>query len=147
MKKMKNTESISQGIAHANTILNDYGKVLSIFDQSTYGIPVSKLPHDKIEIKNAIQILLLELGSEDAKLQEGLITGYAILAQFISDEKIEILVKANSIFNKDNVDKTSYEIAETASKIINAIKLDMEELMNEIQLYISKNQSNSNQSS
>lgn len=147
IKKMQNTESISQDIKHANSILKEYGKVLSIFDQSSYGIPISKLPYEKIEIKNAIQILLLELGSEDAKLQEGLITGYAILAQFIPDEKIEILVKANSIFNKDNVDKNSYETAEHASKIINAIKLDMEELMNEIQLYISKNQQNQNQSS
>jgi hypothetical protein len=134
----------SDALQDANEILNTYGKVLSEFDQSSYGIPISKLPYDKIQIKNAIQLLLLELGTDDSKLQEGLITGYAILAQFISDEKIAILLKANTIFNNESIDKTSYEIAEQASKIINTIKLDMEELMNEIQLYISKNHTNIN---
>ncbi|MFV2059384.1 MAG: hypothetical protein ACC653_01800 [Gammaproteobacteria bacterium] len=131
----------SDPIKNADTILNKYGKVLSEFDQSSYGIPLSKLPYEKIEIKNAIQLLLLELGKDDSKLQEGLITGYAILAQFIPDDKIVILLKANSIFNSDTIDKTSYEVADQASKIINTIKLEMEELMSEIQLYISKNHS------
>ena len=134
--------TISDTVKNADTILNEYGKVLSEFDQSSYGIPISKLPYEKIQIKNAIQLLLLELGSEDSKLQEGLITGYAILAQFIPDEKIAILLKANTIFNNDSIDKTSYQIAEQASQIINTIKLDMEDLMSEIQLYITKNHSN-----
>ncbi len=129
-------------IQTANTILKKYGKVLSLYDQSSYGIPLSKLPYKKIEIKNAIQILLLELGSENSKLQEGLITGYVILAQFIADEKITILLNANNVFNNDSIDKTSCETAEQASHIINSIKLDMEELMNEVKLYISRNHTN-----
>jgi len=136
---MKNSESVTQSIQDANTILKKYGKILSGFDQSSYGIPDSKLPCDKMEIKNAIQLLLLELGSDNSQLQEGLISGYAILAQFIPDEKITILLKANNIFGNDTIDKTSYEIAKQASQIINAIKIEMEELMNEIQLYVSKN--------
>jgi hypothetical protein len=136
---MTSSESLSESIQNANTILKKYGKVLSVFDQTSYGIPISKLPYDKIEIKNAIQLLLLELGTEDSKIQEGLITGYAILAQFIPDEKINILLNANKIFHNDTVNESSFNIAEQAAQIINTIKLDMEELMNEIQLYISKN--------
>jgi len=137
---MSNSESLSQSIQDANILLSQYGKVLSVFDQSSYGIPLTKLPCDKIEIKNAIQLLLLELGTEDSKIQEGLIQGYVILAQFLPDDKISILVKANTIFNSESIDKTSYDIAEQASKIISSIKLEMEELMKEIQLYISKSE-------
>jgi len=136
---MKKSESSAITIQNANTILNEYGKVLSGFDQSSYGIPISKLPYDKIEIKNAIQLLLLELGTDDSKLQEGLIQGYVILAQFIPDEKTAILLQANDIFIKESIDKSSYNIAEQASQLINTIKLDMEELMNEVKLFISKN--------
>ena len=138
---MKNSNSIPKSIQNANSIVNKYGKALSEFDQSSYGIPISKLPYDKIEIKNAIQLLLLELNTDDSKLQEGLITGYTILAQFIPDEKIAILLQANNVFNNETIDKTSYEIAEQANQIINSIKLDMEELLNEIKLYISKSHS------
>jgi len=138
---MSTTETDSVSIQEANAILKKYGKILSSFDQSSYGIPISKLPCDKQSIKNAIQLLLLELGNDQSNLQEGLITGYVILAQFISDEKTTILLQANTIFDKETIDTNSYGIAEQASQIISAIKLDMEELMNEIQLYISKNNS------
>lgn len=141
---MQISETVSESIQNANSILSRYGKVLSKFDQTSYGIALSKLPNSKIEIKNAIQLLLLELGKDESKLQEGLIQGYVILAQFIPDEKITILLEANNIFNNDSIDKTAYKIAEQASHIINTIKLEMEDLMEEIQLYISKNHSSNN---
>ena len=97
---MSDSENLTRSIQNANSILNQYGKVLSTFDQSSYGIPLSKLPYDKVEIKNAIQLLLLELGTDDLKIQQGLIQGYVILAQFLPDDKITILLEANSIFNK-----------------------------------------------
>ena len=135
-------------IEQAEIIVSEYGKLLSVTKPSIYGIAISQLPYEKEQIKTAIQALLLALDNEkDQKIQDGLTQAYVYLAQFIEDEKAKIaesgriiLEKETSKTNEENINNQNYEdleLANQAVQTINAIKTDMENLMNEIRLLIS----------
>lgn len=135
-------------IEQAEIIVSEYGKLLSVTKPSIYGIAISQLPYEKEQIKTAIQALLLALDNEkDQKIQDGLTQAYVYLAQFIEDEKAKIaesgriiLEKETSKTNEENINDQNYEdleLANQAVQTINAIKTDMENLMNEIRLLIS----------
>ena len=135
-------------IEQAEIIVSKYGKLLSVTKPSIYGIAISQLPYEKEQIKTAIQALLLALDNEkDQKIQDGLTQAYVYLAQFIEDEKAKIaesgriiLEKETSKTNEENINDQNYEdleLANQAVQTINAIKTDMENLMNEIRLLIS----------
>ncbi|GMR15959.1 MAG: hypothetical protein BMS9Abin31_0258 [Gammaproteobacteria bacterium] len=125
-------------IKYAEGVLNQYGNVLSTIDHASYGVADSLLPFSKEQIMEAIQVLLLELGDGQESAQDGLIQGYVILAQFIPDEQVAILNSVHSVFDVDGIGQQSCTIAEDAGKIITSIKLEMEQLLNEIQLFLSK---------
>ncbi|MCK4864152.1 MAG: hypothetical protein KAT06_01885 [Gammaproteobacteria bacterium] len=134
-------------IEQAESIVGEYGKLLSGTEPSLYGIPLSQLPYEKEQIKIAIQTLILAIGKEDQKIYDGLIQAYVYLAQFIEDEKVDIaeqgriiLEKEVSTHDKENVmprNTDDLELANQAIQTINRIKTDMENLMSEISLLIS----------
>jgi len=135
-------------IEQAEIIVSEYGKLLSTTKPSIYGIAISQLPYEKEQIKTAIQALILALDNEkDQKIQDSLTQAYVYLAQFIEDEKAKIAESGRIILDKET-SKTSeenindqnnddLELANQAVQTINAIKSDMENLMNEIRLLIS----------
>lgn len=137
-------------IEQAEIIVSEYGKLLSTTKPSIYGVAISQLPYEKEQIKTAIQALILALDNKnekDQKIQDSLTQAYVYLAQFIEDEKATIaengriiLEKETSETNKENTNNQTtedLELANQAVQTINAIKSDMENLMNEIRLLIS----------
>jgi len=137
-------------IEQAEIIVSEYGKLLSTTEPSIYGLAISSLPYEKENIKIAIQTLVLTLDNKekkDQKIQDGLIQAYVYLAQFIDDEKVKIaengrviLEKKTSEPNEENSNTQNtddLELANQAVQTINGIKIDMENLMNEIRLLIS----------
>jgi hypothetical protein len=137
-------------IEQAEIIVSEYGKLLSTTEPSIYGLAISRLPYEKENIKIAIQTLVLTLDNKekkDQKIQDGLIQAYVYLAQFIDDEKVKtaengrvILEKKTSELTEENSDVQNtddLELANQAVQTINGIKIDMENLMNEIRLLIS----------
>ena len=122
----------------AEIIVSEYGKLLSTMKPSIYGIPVSQLPYEKEQIKNAIQVLVLDLAKEDSKIQDGLTQAYVYLAQFIDDEKATIAENGRAILEKETTEKNieDLELANQAVQTINSIKVEMESLMNEIRLLV-----------
>ena len=134
-------------IEKAETIVSEYGKLLSTAEPCLYGISLSTLPYEKEKIKVAIQTLILSLDEKDKNIQESLIQAYVYLAQFIIDEKLEKARKGQIILeqqasevkkeNDSNQNTDDLELANHAIQTINSIKSDMENLMNEIRLIAS----------
>ena len=131
------TSSIST--EQAEIIISKYGKLLSATKPSIYGIPMSRLPYEKEQIKIAIQTLILTVDKTDEKIQESLIQAYVYLAQFIDDEKVKIAESGRAVLEKETSEKdiNDLELANQAVQTINGIKSDMENLMNEIRLLTS----------
>lgn len=140
---MTSTLSIEQ----ANIIVGEYGKLLSATEPSIYGIPLSRLPYEKEQIKIAIQTLILAIDKTDQQIYDGLIQAYVYLAQFIEDEKVDIAERGRMILEKETSEQDKknvtpqntddLELANQAVQTINKIKTEMESLMNEISLLIS----------
>ena len=120
----------------AETIVSEYGQLLSTTKPSVYGTPISQLPYDKEQIKMAIQALILAMDKNDTKIQDGLTQAYVYLAQFIEDETVIIAEKGRRVLEKETAEKNieDLELANQAVQTINSIKSDMENLMNEIRL-------------
>ena len=131
--------ALSISTEQAETIVSEYGKLLSETKPSIYGIPKSLLPYEKEQIKIAIQSILLSLSDTDEKIHEGLTQAYVYLAQFIDDEKVAIAENGREILEKGNKEKNieELELANQAVQTINGIKSDMENLINELRLLIS----------
>lgn len=122
------------GPAHAQTVLADYGGVLAHFRDAPYGIPESRLPHPKSAIKQAIHCLLLELDGRNSELSQSLIEGYALLAQFIPDQDVETLHRGQRALRSGDPSHADWADAASSSRILTAIKLEMETLLQEIRL-------------
>lgn len=138
MEIRKNIMTSQISTEQAEIIVSEYGKLLSTMKPSIYGIPVSKLPYEKEQIKDAIQVLVLALAKEDSKIQDGLTQAYVYLAQFIDDDKATISENGRAILEKETTEKNieDLELANQAVQTINSIKVEMESLMNEIRLLV-----------
>lgn len=121
-------------VRQAEQILNEYGAVLSQVTPSVSGLPESLLPHDKQAIKEAIQLLLWELGDDNEPLRDGLIQGYVFLGQFIPDHEAAIAEHGYGVLRRGDPESEEWEQADQAARIANRIKLDMETLLEEVTL-------------
>lgn len=121
-------------LARAQAVLGDYGALLARLGDASYGIAESRLPHPRETIKAAIQRLLLELEDRDAALIGSLVEGYAMLAQFIPDEQADILHRGRRALGSGDPSHPDWEHAEASTRIMTAIKLEMESLLREIRL-------------
>lgn len=125
-----------QQLKNAEQIVNAYGKVLAQLDGINYGHPQSLLPCDREEIKSAIQLLLWELEGDEQDICNSLAQSYVYLAQFIPDDEAQIIATGQSILSSSNFDDAHLEEADEAARIINRIKLEMEEMILDVRKFM-----------
>lgn len=119
-------------LALATKVVTDYGKVLAQVQPGLHGLPESLLPHSRAQIRNAIFMLLENLEPEHTALKESLARGYVYLAQFIPDADAVVLAQGGLVQDAQTaVDARS----ETAMRLINRIKLDMERALEELHAF------------
>ena len=123
-------------LIQAEQIIQDYGKLLGDITLAAYAHPGSLLPHTKDQIKDAIQLLLTEIGQDNTDIRNSLIEAYVLLAKFISEEDAAILEKGREALSEGEADSSFIEEAGHATKIINDIKLEMENLMEDLKLFL-----------
>ena len=125
-----------QKLQLAEQIVQDYGKLLGNITLAAYAHPGSLLPHTKDQIKDAIQLLLAELGQDNKDVRNSLIEAYVLLAKFISEEDASLLEKGREALSKGEADSSFIEDAGNATRIINDIKLEMENLMEDLKIFL-----------
>lgn len=125
-----------QQLKNAQQVVNAYGKILAQLDASNYGHPVSLLPYAKDEIKSAIQLLLWELQGESEEISNSLAQSYVYLAQFIPDDEADIIAEGQRFLASSNFDDDHIEEAGEAARIINRIKLEMEEMIVDVRKFM-----------
>ncbi len=123
-------------LRQAEQITQDYGKLLGEITSAAYAHSGSLLPHSKDQIKDAIQLLLNEIGQDSAEVRNSLIEAYVLLAKFISEEDTAILEKGHDALIKGKADNHFIDDADQATKIINNIKLEMENLMEDLKIFL-----------
>ena len=117
-------------LALATKVVADYGKVLAQVQPGLQGLPESLLPHSKVQIRNAIFMLLENLEPEHTALKESLARGYVYLAQFIPDGDAAVLAQGSAA-NHSPLNASS----EPAMRLINRIKVDMERALEELHAF------------
>ena len=117
-------------LALATKVLTDYGKVLAQVQPGLHGLPESLLPHSKAQIRNAILMLLENLEPEQTAIKESLARGYVYLAQFIPDEDAALIASSGADISSAITLTTGNE---SARKLLNRIKVDMERALEELQ--------------
>ncbi len=130
-----NTDHISR-LKQAEQIIHDYGRLLGEITTVAYAHPGSLLPHSKDQIKDAIQMLLTEIGQDNNEVRNSLIEAYVLLAKFISEDDAAVLEKGRKALSKVEADSSFIEDAGQATKIINSIKLEMENLMEDLKIFL-----------
>ena len=130
------SDSYIQKLKQAEVIVQDYGKLLATITLMVHAHPVSLLPHSKDQIKDAIQLILKEIGTDNNKIKDSLIEAYVLLAKFIAEEDAEIIAKGHSALTDSHAENYQVEDAELATKIVNNIKLEMESLMEDLKIFL-----------
>lgn len=123
-------------LKQAEEIVNAYGKVLAQLDAGNYGHPVSLLPYERDEIKSAIQLLLWELEGENQDICNSLAQSYVYLAQFVPDDEADIIAEGQRFLLSSDFDDMHIEEAGEAARIINRIKLEMEEMILDVRKFM-----------
>ncbi|HSE11247.1 MAG TPA: hypothetical protein VLB69_01320 [Rudaea sp.] len=119
-------------LALATKVVRDYGKVLAEVIPGVHGLPESLLPHSKDQIRNAIFMLLENLEPEHTALKESLARGYVYLAQFVPDIDAAVLEQRNAT---PAVASGATGNNESAMRLINRIKLDMERALEDLRAF------------
>jgi len=118
-------------LALATKVVRDYGKVLAEVIPGVHGLPESLLPHSKEQIRSAIAMLLENLEPEHTALKESLARGYVYLAQFVPDADAAVLSRGAGGSPDGQVDNSN----ESAMRLINRIKLDMERALEDLRAF------------
>ncbi|MDH5443943.1 MAG: hypothetical protein OEY52_00210 [Gammaproteobacteria bacterium] len=121
---------------NAEQIVQDYGRLLGTITLGAYAHPGSLLPHTKDQIKDSIQLLLREIGHENTDIKNSLVEAYVLLAKFISEEDAALLEKGREALSRGEADCSFIEEAGNATKIINNIKLEMENLTEDLKIFL-----------
>ena len=130
-----NSDHITK-LKQAELITREYGKLLGEIKTAAYAHPGSLLPHSKDQIKDAIQMLLTEVGRDRTDVRNSLIEAYVLLAKFISEDDANILEKGQNALARGEADNSFIKEADQATKIINNIKLEMENLMEDLKIFL-----------
>ncbi|MEJ2140833.1 MAG: hypothetical protein P8Y24_00510 [Gammaproteobacteria bacterium] len=124
-------------LAEAQHLVQQYGQILSHLDATSYAHPQSLLPCDKDQLKSSLQLLLWEIGEQDKSICESLVHAYTFLAQFIDDDDAELVARSQAIMKSSDMGHDDWNHVETATRLINDIKLEMEELLKDVKPFIS----------
>ena len=127
-------------LAEAQQRVQQYGQILSQLDATSYAHPLSSLPCDKERLKKSIQVLLWEVADQDKSICESLVHSYTFIAQFIDDEDAELVAKSQAIMQSSDMGHDDWNHVEEATRLINNIKLEMEELLKDVQPFLQKAQ-------
>jgi hypothetical protein len=120
----------------AQNIVTEYGHLLAQLDSNSYAHPLSRLPYDKDEIKSAIHLLLWELHGQNQNISNSLAQSYVYLAQFIDDTEAETVARGQAVLQSSDLDPEELIYADQAVVIINRIKVEMENLMQDIKTFL-----------
>lgn len=123
-------------IEQAQSIVNDYGVVLARLKHVNTALPNSLLPHDKASIQKAIHTLLWELDDLSPGIKDGLIQAYVYLEQFIPNQQVEILARGQAAIQSADPEHIDWIYADDASRIVNEIKLAMENALAEMRIFL-----------
>ena len=116
-------------LALATRVVSDYGRVLAHVSPGVYGLPQSLLPYPKERIRAALRFLLHEVAPAHPELREGLARGYVYLAQFVDDGEADIIARGAACASGMASDDGN---AEPAMRLINRIKAEMEQALDEL---------------
>lgn len=125
-----------QNLNTAQNIVTEYGHLLAQLDSNSYAHPLSRLPYDKDEIKSAIHLLLWELHGQNQNISTSLAQSYVYLAQFIDDTEAETVARGQAVLQSSDLDPEELIYADQAVVIINRIKVEMENLMQDIKTFL-----------
>ena len=125
-----------QNLNTAQNIVTEYGHLLAQLDSNSYAHPLSRLPYDKDEIKSAIHLLLWELHGQNQNISNSLAQSYVYLAQFIDDTEAETVARGQAVLQSSDLDPEELIYADQAVVIINRIKVEMENLMEDIKTFL-----------
>jgi hypothetical protein len=120
----------------AENIVSAYGAVLARLKHVNTALPNSLLPFPKNEIKQAIQTLLWEFDDMNQTVRNSLIQGYVYLEQFIADNKVETVARGQAALQSADPAHADWIYADEANRIITQIKMDMEDAMQDMRLYL-----------
>lgn len=124
-------------LADAERIVNAYGELLARIKQAAYAHPLSLLPHDKEQIRQAIHTLLWELEDADEQIRNSLVQAYVYLAQFIPDSQVEVLERGQKVMrSQERGERSDLDYAEEAHRIMYHIKWEMEQAMEDMRLFL-----------
>ena len=126
----------------AEHVVSAYGSVLARLKHVNTALPSSLLPYPKAEIKQAIQTLLWEFDDMDQAVRNSLIQGYVYLEQFIADSKVEIVAHGQAAFQSADPGHADWAYADEANRIITQIKMNMEDAMQDMRLYLDSTSDN-----
>ena len=129
-------ENKQQELDNAQKLINKYGQVLSQLDASSYGHPQSLLPCDKDKLKSALLLLLWEVNQNDKAINDSLVQAYTFIGQFIDDDSAKIVANSQAVMQSSDMGHEDWGSVETATRIVNQIKLEMEELLKDVQAFI-----------
>ena len=125
-----------QNLNTAQNIVTEYGHLLAQLDSNSYAHPLSRLPYDKDEIKSAIHLLLWELHGQNQNISNSLAQSYVYLAQFIDDTEAETVARGQAVLQSSDLDPEELIYADQAVVIINRIKVEMENLVQDIKTFL-----------
>lgn len=125
-----------QNLNTAQNIVTEYGHLLAQLDSNSYAHPLSRLPYDKDEIKSAIHLLLWELHGQNQNISNSLAQSYVYLAQFIDDTEAETVARGQAVLQSSDLDPEELIYADQAVVIINRIKVEMENLIQDIKTFL-----------
>lgn len=125
-----------QNLKTAQDIVTEYGHLLAQLDSSTYAHPLSTLPYAKDEIKSAIHILLWELHGQNQAISNSLAQSYVYLAQFVDDSEAETVARGQAVLQSSDLDPAELIYADQAAVIINRIKVEMENLIQDLKGFL-----------
>ena len=125
-----------QNLQTAQNIVTEYGHLLAQLDSGSYAHPLSRLPYEKDEIKSAIHLLLWELHGQNQNICNSLAQSYVYLAQFVDDTEAETVARGQAVLQSSDLDPEELIYADQAVVIINRIKVEMENLMQDIKTFL-----------
>ncbi len=128
--------SLPPDLEDAQRLVNAYGRVLAGLDEAAYAHPRSKLPAPPDRIMAAIHRLLDFLEDADAEVSRSLAQSYIYLAQFVDDEEAATVARGQAAMRAQPPEPAELPYADEAARIINRIKLEMENLLQDVQIYL-----------
>ena len=128
--------SLPPDLEAAQQLVNAYGHVLAERDVAAYAHPRSCLPAPPEKIMAAIHQLLAFLQDADPEIARSLAQSYVYLAQFVDDEEAATVARGQAAMQAQPPEPAELPYAEQAARIINRIKLEMESLLQDVQIYL-----------